>query len=391
MPRILQNAGMLERFYTDVTSNAGLGRWLAKCTSLVGFKTAAARFAGRRVPEAIRGRTTTFAWRAFWFACRRALSSSDPASRFCEQLHCGCVLGSAMARHGFGGATHLYSMLGECGPLLTEAKRRGLRVVSEIYILLSTERILEAERRAFPHWEPERPDFEEIRGKVADANVLLTNSDFAICPSDAVRADLEEKFGFPRGRSAVVPYGVDAKWLALHSQPRPKRVLFVGTAELRKGIHYLAMAADRLSASGRGYEFRIAGNVTRQITSQPACRHLTFLGRIPRDHIHEEYTSADVLVLPSLAEGSAEVVYEALAVGIPVVTTAAAGSVVRDGIEGRLVPERDPIALALTIEHIVKSRALRHRMAARARERAHDYTLEHYGQRLLAALRSFES
>ena len=49
-----------------------------------------------------------------------------------------------------------------------------------------------------------------------------------------------------------------------------------------------------------------------------------------------------MFVLPSLAEGSAEVTYEAIAAGVPVVTTRAAGSVVRDGIEGRIVPERDP-------------------------------------------------
>jgi len=63
-----------------------------------------------------------------------------------------------MVRSGFGEATHLYSMLGECAPLLVAAKDRGLRVVSEIYILLSTERILAAERKQFPDWEPDVPD-----------------------------------------------------------------------------------------------------------------------------------------------------------------------------------------------------------------------------------------
>jgi len=65
---------------------------------------------------------------------------------------------------------------------------------------------------------------------------------------------------------------------------------------------------------------------------QSICRSLSFLGRVPRDRIHEEFQTADLFVLPTLAEGSAEVTYEALAAGLPVITTKSAGSVVRDGI-----------------------------------------------------------
>jgi glycosyltransferase involved in cell wall biosynthesis len=112
---------------------------------------------------------------------------------------------------------------------------------------------------------------------------------------------------------------------------------------------------------------------------------------VPRDRIHEEFQQADVFVLPSLAEGSAEVTYEALAAGVPLVVTAAAGSVARDGIEGRIVPECDPAALADAIEQIVEDRAVRNRMAGAARERAREFTWEKYGERLVGTLRSFES
>ena len=188
----------------------------------------------------------------------------------------------------------------------------------------------------------------------------------------------------------MVPYGMNQKWLELEPKPRRGRVLFVGTADLRKGIHYLAMAAEKLTGRGLNYEFRVAGNVTDQVRSQPACRHLNFLGRVPRDRIHKEFQQADVFVLPSLAEGSAEVTYEAIAAGVPVVTTRAAGSVARDAIEGRIVPERDPEALADAIEQIVEDRAARDRMAHAARERARDYTWERYGKRLVTALKRLE-
>ena len=165
-------------------------------------------------------------------------------------------------------------------------------------------------------------------------------------------------------------------------------MLFAGTANLRKGIHYLGMAAERLIAAGHRYDFRVAGNVNARIAAQPACRHLRFLGRVPRNGVHLEFAAADVLALPSLAEGSAGVTYEALAAGVPVVTTRASGSVVRDGIEGRIVPERDPVALADAIAEIIEDRDKRAQMSLAARQRARNYTWERYGERLVGALRS---
>ena len=161
----------------------------------------------------------------------------------------------------------------------------------------------------------------------------------------------------------------------------------MGTAELRKGIHYLAMAAERLRSRGRNYDFRVAGHVSEQVRRHPMCRRLTFLGRVPRDRIHQEFQQADVFVLPSLAEGSAEVTYEALACGVPVITTKAAGSVVRDGVEGRIVPGRDSEMLAEAIQELVEDRQKRDRMAHAARDRAREYTWERYGERLVAALK----
>ena len=73
------------------------------------------------------------------------------------------------------------------------------------------------------------------------------------------------------------------------------------------------------------------------------------------------YQQADIFVLPSIEEGSALVTYEAMACGLPVVTTPNAGSVVRDGVEGFIVSIRDPDALAERIESV----ALRCRFAAR--------------------------
>ena len=390
MPAILQKAGMLERFYTDLCGNVGLGRGLLIGRHLPLIGSRLARLGARQVPEEIIAKTHAFGSAYLQAQFYDFFCSKDPARRFRRIVQLDQIRARAMIRQGFGSATHVYSMLSEGGEFLTEAHRRGMKVVSEIYILLATERLMLAERRAFPDWEPETPDYASLRRRFLKEDVLLTRTHFYICPSEAVRDDLVRHWGVATERAMVVPYGINPQWLALEPKPQRGRLLFVGTAELRKGIHYLAMAAEKLVSRGLNYEFRVAGNVTEQVRRRPPCRHLNFLGRVPRDRIHQEFQQADVFVLPSLAEGSAEVTYEAIAAGVPVVTTRAAGSIARDDIEGRIVPERDSEALADAIEQIVEDRAARDRMAHAARERARDYTWECYGKRLVTALKRLQ-
>jgi glycosyltransferase involved in cell wall biosynthesis len=100
----------------------------------------------------------------------------------------------------------------------------------------------------------------------------------------------------------------------------------------------------------------------------------------------EHYAWADLFLLPSICEGSATVCYEALAAGLPVITTENAGSVVRDGIDGFIVPIRDPGAIAERLENLHRDRALLESMSRAALERAREFTVEKYAERLLSAL-----
>jgi glycosyltransferase involved in cell wall biosynthesis len=388
VPAILERSGMLERLYTDMCGSIGIGRASAWLRHVPTFGGPFQRLHGRRLPSSIIAKTRTFDVVAVQSALHSWRVKRDLQANFRLHLRQQQKLGRAMMKAGFGQATHVYSMLGEGGPFLVEAKRRGLTVVSEVYILLATEKILTEERKAFPDWESEAPDYDALRRATSAENVLLTCSDFFVCPSDAVREDLTLNWGIAPFRSAVVPYGMNAEWLQLVPRSVTGRVLFVGTAELRKGIHYLAMAAEKLKLRGYNFEFLIAGNVSNQIATRAECRYLTFLGRVPRDQISREYELADIFALPSLAEGSAESIYEAMACGMPIVTTASAGSVVRHGIDGLIVPERDPDALANAIAQIIEDREMRERMSIAARERARDYTWDRYGERLIAALNS---
>lgn len=110
------------------------------------------------------------------------------------------------------------------------------------------------------------------------------------------------------------------------------------------------------------------------------------LGQVPRGEMRDHFVWADVFLLPTLCEGSAMSVYEALSAGLPVVTTSNAGSVVRHGIDGFIVPASDGEAIAEALETLERDPDLLAEMACCAAQRAADFTIESYGQRLLAAI-----
>ena len=78
--------------------------------------------------------------------------------------------------------------------------------------------------------------------------------------------------------------------------------------------------------------------------------------------------------------------YEALAAGLPVICTPNAGSVVRDGVDGFIVPIRDPDAIMEKLEILAADPKLRFEMSQNACHRAGEYSIDAYGKRLKEAL-----
>jgi glycosyltransferase involved in cell wall biosynthesis len=115
-------------------------------------------------------------------------------------------------------------------------------------------------------------------------------------------------------------------------------------------------------------------------------RRIELTGPVPRSEVGEHFRWADVLVLPSLCEGSATAVYEALGAGLPVICTPNTGSVVRDGVDGFVVPIRDSDAIADRLDWLARRPRRRREMSIHARQRAAQHTVAHYARRLLRAI-----
>jgi glycosyltransferase involved in cell wall biosynthesis len=273
-------------------------------------------------------------------------------------------------------------MFGEGLEFLRQAKGKGLKICVDVFITPVAHRIIFEERKLFPEWEGEAIAWNsQLELRVA---AILEMADLLICPGRNVVDGIAE-FGMEvASKIRVVPYGSGTDFAGRLNEPIVGRVLFAGTAELRKGIHYFAAAAHELGTAG--YDFRVAGGVTDRITKLPACDSLRFLGRISRSEMADEILTADVLVLPTLAEGSASVVSEALVAGLPVITTSSAGSSVIHDNSGLLVRERDCQDLASAINRVVSDRPFRRHLALGARSQARFLTEQEWEKRLIIAL-----
>ena len=297
-------------------------------------------------------------------------------------------LGLDARRRGLGGANVVVSTSGNGGyHFLRWVRNQGLKVATDIVIDPRVYEVMAEERLRWPGWGPKRNLERAADLYRRHMEATLSVSDLLLCPSESVVEGLSGVRGFDPSRVAHVPYGLGHVIPRL-GRPIAKRILFVGEAGLRKGIPYLAEAASMLRARDPRFEVRVAGTASNTVRARPECRDLAFLGHLGRQQIEEEFLSADVFCLPSLAEGMASVTLEAMAHGLPSVVTRSSGSPVRQNVEGLIVPERSAAALAEALSSVTEDRTLRTRMSAAAHAKVAQHTFDAIGDKLVATLRS---
>lgn len=390
VPQILDKEGMLEHFYTDICAIKGwlhLLKYLPNTLRSDSLK----RLLGR-IPDGIPPKKITAFTSLGWEYYRRRIQAKTHSDLTAADLWSAKEFCNLILKKGFGRATTVYTFNSAGLELLQTAKAQGLRTIMEQTIapLWIEHQLLCQEQQAFPDWESPLLDNVFSERFSQKEQTEWSFSDVIFCGSEFVRESVAA-CGGPTERCVIVPYGVGVRfsWMERLWHKGPLRVLTVGTIGLRKGSPYVLEAAKRLQGKA---EFRMVGpvHVLPQAESRlRSCIKLT--GPVPRTEILSHYAWADVFLLPSICEGSASVVYEALATGLPVICTPNTGSVVRDGVDGFIVPIRDPEAICAKLEQLAKDRELCMYLSSNARQRAAEFTMAEYGCRLVSALNSIST
>lgn len=217
---------------------------------------------------------------------------------------------------------------------------------------------------------------------------ILHRADRIVAVSEHERGNMIDFYGAPGDRIQVIPCGVDMDIFKPIPKSEARRelglgaekvLLYVGRVQPLKGPELLLESVARLGLSEGLRVLIVGGDVTgdaevtkvRELAEELEIGHLvSFEGTVPHRRLVHYYNAADLCIVPSFYESFGLVAAEAMACGTPVVATKVGGlpETVKDGLNGCLIPHRNPEAFAAKISLLLDDAAQRGLLASQARE-----------------------
>ena len=202
---------------------------------------------------------------------------------------------------------------------------------------------------------------------------IYTVADAITVPSTFARRSFLEE-GVPASKVHVIPYGVRLESFKKTVDPDPARfeVLFVGSGILRKGLPYLLQAFAKFQHPAK--RLRVIGALpswSKGVLDRLPQEGVEYLGTLPQHQLPAIMSSSHVLVLPSIEDGFGMVIGQAMACGCPVIgsTNTGAEDILTEGVDGFIVPIRDPEAIAVRLQQLAEDSNLRDTMSEAALQR----------------------
>jgi colanic acid/amylovoran biosynthesis glycosyltransferase len=251
------------------------------------------------------------------------------------------------------------------------------------------------------HVRPHTPGQEQFIGGLRRT---LQGAAAVHCVSEAIRNEAV-RYGLDPRKARVIRPAVDSEFFRPPERRRGGedfRVVSTGALHWVKGYEYALLAVRRLADRGVRVRFEVVGEGRKSERQrvQYTIRDLgledmvTLRGALAPEGVRQALHEADAFLLASVSEGISNAALEAMASGLPVVTTDCGGmrEAVHDGVEGWIVPPRDPEAMAGALQRLAADAVLRERMGRAGRERVlREFTLSRQVSEFLALYRTLVS
>lgn len=248
-------------------------------------------------------------------------------------------------------------------------------------------RLLQEEADRLPEWAPSMEGLRDSTAKHARKDAEIELAEHIIVASSFTRQSLQDHFDDLTVH--VTPYGCPppAPGDPATREGAPLELMFAGHLAQRKGIADLIAALQVLQIDWRltlaGPRPTDAPGALDRFLADPRC---TWIGVVPHATLLERMAQAHVFVFPSIVEGFGMVITEALAAGLPVITTphTAGPDILEEGKDGFVVPIRAPDIIAERITRLADDEPMRQAMAEAAREKARVMSWRRYEDQIAA-------
>lgn len=212
----------------------------------------------------------------------------------------------------------------------------------------------------------------DIRDTVREEDIFAAADSITVASSFAARTYIEA--GISAEKLHMIPLGVRLENFSKTSDPPSAsfNVLFAGSISLRKGIPYLLQAFAQLRHPKK--RLRFAGHLdasAKQVLARMPLDNVEFLGSMTPQTLAQNMSSSHVLVLPSIEDGFGMVMAQAMACGCPVICSTNTGGpdLLTNGLEGFVVPIRDPDAIRQRIQELADNPERQRAMGEAAQKR----------------------
>ena len=286
----------------------------------------------------------------------------------------------------------------------TRAATQGITRVYDLPIAYweTLRKLIAEEAERLPEWKVTlgggiRDSPAKLQRKVQElelADIVVTPSRFVAGSMPAWAQNktiLTVPFGSPPPMDAPTAEAARLARQARIASGAPLRVLFAGSMGQRKGLSDLMAAVRTLGRSD--VELVVMGSLQAdQAFYQRACPGYIWEKGRPHAQVLELMRSCDVFCLPSIVEGRALVMQEAMSQGLPVIITPNTGGedLVEEGRTGFLVPIRSPESIAQKLDWCADHRQEVLEMGPHAAYKAILYTWKDYGRNITQAIRDFK-
>jgi glycosyltransferase involved in cell wall biosynthesis len=221
--------------------------------------------------------------------------------------------------------------------------------------------------------------YDERESKIKNKELNL--SDYIFVPSEIVKKSLI-CLGIDEKKIIKIPYGVDISKFSQKKEYKKDKILkivFVGAITWHKGIEILLKAIKDLKAI-INVELNLVGKIVDNEILNEYKGLYNYHSFVPHEKLNDFYKQNDIFVFPSLIEGFGLVVLEAMASGLPVIVSDRAGSsdIVRDGIDGFVIPSGNAQMLKEKIIYFYNNRDKIEEMGKNASLNVRNYTWEKY-------------